>query len=146
MTGLLLAAVLAGELDAAGVHRAVEARRGRPVLLSFWATWCEPCLEEFPVLVDLARQHSQWAVISVSIDDADDRSAVESVVTKQAPPFPVYLKRAGDDEAFIDGVDREWSGVVPALFLYDRSGRRVKLLSGEQSRTQIESALSQADP
>src|SRR5215475_10336975 len=100
MTALLLAAVLAGEVDAAGVHRAIETRKGRPVVISMWATWCGPCVEEFPMLVALARTQKDVAVVSISLDDPADRKAVESFVQREDPPFPVYLKAAGKDEAF----------------------------------------------
>ena len=144
MIGLLLAAVLAGELDAAGIEKAVAAHRGRPVLVSFWATWCKPCVEEFPELIALARQRNDVVVLSVSIDDKDDRGAVEAFVAGQHPPFEVYAKAPGDDEAFINGVDRGWSGVVPALVVFDRKGHRSALLQGERKRSEIEKALAEA--
>ena len=146
MIGLLLAAVLAGELDAAGLRKAVAAHKGRPVLLSFWATWCKPCVEEFPELIALARERRDVVVLSVSIDDKDDRGAVEAFLAQQRPPFQVYAKAPGDDEAFINAVDREWSGVVPALIVFDRAGHRSALLQGERKRTEIEKALAEASP
>jgi thiol-disulfide isomerase/thioredoxin len=142
--GLLLVAVLAGQLDAAGIGRAVAARRGRPVVLNLWATWCEPCVKEFPSLVALARQRKDVAFLSVSIDEPEDRKALEAFVTERRPPFPVYTRAAGPDQAFIDGVDREWSGVVPVTLVYDREGRRVALLKGEHTRADIEKALAAA--
>jgi thiol-disulfide isomerase/thioredoxin len=144
VTALLLAAALAGQVDATGVHRAVAAQKGRPVLVNLWATWCAPCVEEFPALVALARDRKDVAVVSISIDDSSDRKAVETFVARQDPPFPVYLKANGDDEAFIDGVDREWSGVVPVTLIFDRSGKRVALLQGEHSKAEIEKALEEA--
>jgi thiol-disulfide isomerase/thioredoxin len=143
---LLAAAVLAGELDAAALMKTVRAHRGRPVVLSFWATWCEPCIREFPDLVALARARKDAVFLSVSIDEPQDRAAVEALVAKQAPPFPVFLKARGRDQAFIDGVDREWSGVVPATLVYDRQGRRCALLQGEHTRAQIEKALGPSAP
>jgi thiol-disulfide isomerase/thioredoxin len=139
---LLLAAVLAGQLDGAGVGRTVAARRGRPVVVTLWATWCEPCVKEFPELAALARERKDVAFVSVSIDEPSDRKTVESFVTQRRPPFPVYTKAPGRDQDFIDGVDREWSGVVPATLVYDREGRRVALLQGEHTRADIEKVLA----
>jgi thiol-disulfide isomerase/thioredoxin len=141
----LLAAVLAGQLDAAGVGRAVAAHRGRPVVLTLWATWCEPCVKEFPSLAALARERKDVAFVSVSIDEPSDRKTVEAFVSQRRPPFPVYLRAPGPDQAFIDGVDREWSGVVPATWVYDREGRRVALLQGEHSRADVEKALARTE-
>jgi thiol-disulfide isomerase/thioredoxin len=141
---LLLAAVLAGPLDAAGVGRAVAAHRGRPVVLTLWATWCEPCVNEFPALAALARERKDVAFLSVSIDEPENRKTLEAFVAERRPPFPVYTRTPGPDQAFIDGVDREWSGVVPATLVYDREGRRVALLQGEHTRADIEKALARA--
>ena len=146
MTGglLLLAAVLAGQVDGPAVGRAVAAHRGRPVVLTLWATWCEPCMKEFPDLVALARERKDVAFLSVSIDEPSDRKVLEDFVAARRPPFPVYARAAGPDEPFIDGVDREWSGVVPATLVYDREGKRVALLQGEHTRADIEKALARA--
>ena len=141
---LVLAAVLAGQLDAAGVGRVVAAHRGRPVVLALWATWCDPCVKEWPSLVALARERPDVAFVSVSIDEPEQRGALEAFVSRRPPPFAVYARRAGPDQAFIDGVDKEWSGVVPATLVYDRAGRRVALLQGEHTRADIEKALAEA--
>ena len=141
MTLLLLAAVLAGQVDAAGLSKLVAARQGKPVVVQLWASWCAPCLEEFPALEALARARPEVAFLSVSIDDESERGAVERLVRERQPPFPVYLKAPGADDAFIEGVDREWRGNVPALLVYDRAGRRKALLAGEHTRADIEKTL-----
>jgi len=141
---LLLAAVLAGQLDAAGVGRAVAAHRGRPVVLTLWATWCEPCVKEFPALAAMARERKDVAFLSVSVGEPGYRKTIEALVRERRWTFPVYTRTPGPDQAFIDGVDREWSGVVPATLVYDREGRRVALLQGEHTRADIEQALARA--
>jgi thiol-disulfide isomerase/thioredoxin len=142
----LLAATLAGDVNAADVHEAVAARRGRPVVLNFWASWCVPCVKEFPVLVALARERADVAVLSVSVDDASDRAAVLAVLDEQKPPFPVYLKGAWADDTFIDQIDKDWSGAVPFTMIFDAEGRKAAVLEGEHTRADIERALSRAAP
>jgi len=138
---LLAATLLTGDLDAAGIHRAVRAERGRAVVVNFWATWCEPCIKEFPDLVALAKARSDIRVISVSIDDPGERAAVEEFLQKQKPSFKVYLKAAGADEAFINGVDPKWSGAVPLNIVFDAEGKRTSFLEGETTREKLEALL-----
>lgn len=146
MSFLLLVALLAGEVDAAALHRLVQARRGHPVVIAFWATWCAPCVKEFPALVELAGRHRDAAFIAVSLDDREDREAVEGFLAKRRPPFPVYLKAPGRDEPFINGVDADWSGAIPATLVFDRAGKRAALLSGEHAPQEIEKALEGLEP
>ena len=147
MIALLLAAgLLAGDLDAKGVHGAVQAQKGRPVVVNLWATWCAPCVAEFPGLVALAKERKDVAFISVTIDDPADRGAVETFLKKQQPTFPVYLKAAGSDEAFIAGIDEKWSGAVPLTLIYDAAGKKTAQIEGEATRKSIEAALPAAKP
>lgn len=46
--------------------------RGKVVLLNLWATWCAPCVEEMPALVQLHRDHPEWAILAVSVDEDPD--------------------------------------------------------------------------
>ena len=138
---LLAATLLAGEVDAQGLHRAVKAKKGRAVVVNFWATWCEPCVKEFPDFVALARDRKDVAVISVTIDDAADRAAVDDFLKKQKPPFPVYIKADGNDEAFINGVDPKWSGAVPLTMIFDAAGKRVYFDERELTRAELDKLL-----
>jgi thiol-disulfide isomerase/thioredoxin len=144
VTALLLAALLAGNLDAKGVHAAVAKHKGRPVVVNFWATWCGPCVAEFPDLVRLAGERKDVTFLSVTIDDPAERGAVETFLAKQKPTFPVYLKAPGGDEAFITGIDAKWSGAVPLTLIYDAAGKKVAQIEGEATRKSIEAQLPPA--
>jgi thiol-disulfide isomerase/thioredoxin len=144
VTAWLLAATLAGQLDAAGVLARVAQERGRPVVVNFWATWCAPCRKELPALAALARERPDVAWLSVSIDDPADRPAVEKLIVDLPGPLAVYLKAPGPDQAFIDGIDKKWSGVVPMTLIIDAQGVRRARLTGEHGRTEVERALKAA--
>jgi hypothetical protein len=62
---------------------------------------------------------------------------VETFVQKQQPPFPVYLRKPGRDQEFIDGIDPAWSGSLPALLIFDAKGKRKALLEGEHRMRDI---------
>ncbi|MGH9369641.1 MAG: TlpA disulfide reductase family protein [Thermoanaerobaculia bacterium] len=132
---------LAGELDAAGLRRRLAQEKGRVVLLNFWATWCEPCREEFPSLSRLQEAYAARGlrVLGISTDLASQRRAVEKFLAAQRPSFPNYRKKSGgDDQDFIDAVDRSWAGELPFSVLYGRDGSKSKVLSGQQSYADFE--------
>jgi len=135
------APLLKGELDAKGLSQAVAREKGRVVLVNFWATWCVPCREEFPDLVRLeaAYRGRGLSVLGVSTDLGRDLSAVEKFLASYKPGFPNYHKaKGGDDQDFIDAVDKSWGGELPFTVLYDRAGRKAQVLSGKHSYAELE--------
>ncbi len=131
-------------IDLAGLNERLAAERGRVVVINFWATWCEPCREEFPHLIRLYERHSRRGLnlLSVSIDSPRVRDTeVRKFLGEQRPPFPVFIKTAGDDDAFINGIDPNWSGAVPMTYIYDRQGLRRHALTGPQSLAMLEKLI-----
>lgn len=53
---------------------------GQKILLNFWASWCLPCLEEFPVLIELARENPELILVAVSSDMTED--AMKAFINK----------------------------------------------------------------
>jgi thiol-disulfide isomerase/thioredoxin len=132
---------LAGEIDAKELATRIEAEKGNVVLLSFWATWCVPCREEFPDLVRLQNALSQKGlrVIGVSTDFSKQLAAVDAFLAKNRPSFPNYHRKNGeDDQDFINAVDSKWGGELPFSVLYGRDGNKVRSLSGKNSYADFE--------
>jgi len=120
-------------LDEAGLKALLADNRGRVILLNFWATWCEPCREEIPELIDLQRNLGGRGLklILVSADEPEDENAARQFLKKAGFGGRSYIKRARSDESFINSVDPQWTGALPALFFYDRKGAKVRSLIGE---------------
>lgn len=102
--------------------------RGYVVMISFWATWCRPCLEELPELERLYVEYrdSGLRILSISIDRVAEN--VERQVEKYPVSFPVLNDPSG--EVFIDKYE---VAALPALFLVDRSGMIVYKHFGNQN-------------
>lgn len=124
-------------------QKLIAESRGKVLLLDFWATWCAPCREEMPLLVALHRKYEAKGLrlITVSADEEEDRAAALKFLQQHKVSPPAYLKKVADDDRFISFVDKNWSGALPALFLYDRQGRLVKSFIGEADMKAVEKAI-----
>ena len=135
---------IAGEVDAKGLSEAIAREKGKVVLVNFWATWCVPCREEFPDLSRLQKAYEGRGlrVIGVSTDFAKETAAVEKFLAEQKPSFPNYRKTSGgDDQLFIDAVEKSWGGELPFSVLYGRDGKKARTLSGKHSFADYETAI-----
>ncbi|MDT5267943.1 MAG: hypothetical protein QOH49_129 [Acidobacteriota bacterium] len=124
------------------------AGRARPLLVNFWATWCGPCREEFPDLVKIRAQYdaAKLDFILVSLDDPSDIEKIvpEFLSEQRATALPAYLLDASDVSIAINLVDPDWSGALPATFLYDRSGHVVFKHMGRIKPAELRTALDEA--
>ena len=132
-------------IDLQGYQKLLEKHRGKPILVNFWATWCEPCREEFPMLNELTQAHAPQGlvVMGVALDEDVDINLVRRFLARMNAVFPNYRKKSGKDQEFIDGVNVKWSGALPATFFYDRDGRMNSSLVGEHKRAEFEAQIQQ---
>jgi thiol-disulfide isomerase/thioredoxin len=131
-------------IDLAGYNEVIAKYHGRGVLVTFWATWCEPCRAEYPMIVELARQYAAQglAVVGVSTDDNADIGPVRQFLASHRPGFPNYRQQPGiDANAFYQGINPEWSGAMPQTDFYARDGHLARYFVGEKSRAAFEDSI-----
>jgi len=105
--------------------RLINERNGKTLLLNIWATWCQPCVEEFPDLIKLAQTDTSVEVIGISVDYPDEiHIKVTSFLEKLKVPFKIYIAKFEKQEDFITAIDTAWNGAIPATSIYDRRGRK----------------------
>jgi thiol-disulfide isomerase/thioredoxin len=150
---LLLAVALAGAqttaskdpelIDAQGYQRIVQQHKGQPLVIAFWATWCEPCRDEYPMLNELAKQYAPQGlkVVGVNMDQDGDLILMRRFLARYKPVFPNYRKKQGDEAAFPQTVVPGWNGALPASFFYAKDGRLVSQLVGAGDRTAYEAQI-----
>ena len=138
------AAVAVERLPAAEfTKRAVAPHRGRVVLVNFWATWCDPCVEELPGMVRAAKK-AGVDLVTVSLDTGKDLSPVRSFLFKVGAGGPAFVASMSDPEQFINAIDASWDGTVPYTLVYDASGALVARLRGMQSEAEVARAIAVA--
>ena len=133
-------------IDTAGYQRILAENHGAPLVVTFWATWCEPCRDEYPMLNELAKQYAPQGlkVVGVNLDDDGDLILTRRFLAWYKPVFPNYRKRPGDEAEFVNfrnSVMVGWSGALPATFFYARDGQQVGKVMGEGSRETYEAAI-----
>ncbi|HEY5774751.1 MAG TPA: TlpA disulfide reductase family protein [Xanthomonadales bacterium] len=92
---------------------------GKTILLNFWATWCEPCRREMPMLMDLQRQFGSTGlqVIGIALDDVQ---SVKSFVATYGISYPVLV---GSEDVFATSAAYgNEEGVLPYSVLIDEKG------------------------
>jgi thiol-disulfide isomerase/thioredoxin len=116
----------------------------RPLLVNYWATWCDPCRDEFPDLVKIDGQYRAKGLefIAVSLDDLKDiDSEVPKFLRKMRAKMPVYLLSVVDPEPAINSIDPAWGGALPATFLYNNKGEVTYKHFGRVNTAELRAAI-----
>jgi thiol-disulfide isomerase/thioredoxin len=96
---------------------------GQVVVLDFYATWCPPCREETPHLVQLQRRYGAQGlrVIGLNVGGPDDRDKVAGFIEEYGIQYALGFPDAGLTDLYLSDDDR-----IPQAFVFDRKGRLVK--------------------
>ena len=107
--------------------------KGKPLLVNFWATWCVPCREEFPELVELDKEYKgKIDFITISLDDlAEINRDVPKFLKEMKATMPAYLLKTNDENAVIGSISKEWSGGLPFTVLYNEKSKVVHTRQGK---------------
>src|SRR5687767_84200 len=109
-------------IDLEALTAVLKREAARPLLVNFWATWCDPCREEFPDLVKIDADYRAKGLdfIIISLDDlAELKTEVPKFLRTMKAKMPSYLLNVSDPEPAIKMVDPQWSGALPATILYN---------------------------
>lgn len=112
-------------------------------LVNVWATICPPCVKELPDLFQFQIRHEpNWNLILISTDFRESWPLVPSFLGSYGFTPPYFVK--GDpDEIFITGLHPEWSGEIPATFIFDQSGQLLTYWTGDKSYEELEDIAQQ---
>lgn len=93
-------------------------------LVNMWATWCGPCVVEFPSFVDMHRMYRnrEFELVSVSFDDLDRKQNALNFLKKKQASMTNYIIK-GDRYAFIEAIDPAWEGALPYTLLIAPGGK-----------------------
>ena len=106
---------------------------GKPLLINFWATWCDPCREEFPDLVKIGSDYKDKIdLLTVSLDDlADINGDVPKFLAQMKSDSPAYLLKVPDEGEAIAVVAKDWKGGLPFTILFNANGEVIYSKQGK---------------
>ena len=131
-------------IDTEALKGLITQERQHPLLVNFWATFCDPCRDEFPDLVKIDHDYKPLALdfVTVSLDDVSEiKNEVPKFLDSMKARMPAYLLDVSDPEPAINLVDRNWRGDLPATFLYNEKGEIVYKHVGRINTAELREAI-----
>ena len=151
MRALLAALLTAATLpvlpasDASKLVADVAGKPARPVVLHFWATWCEACRDEFPSIRRelLALPGRGVGVLLVSIDRPDHRAQARRMLREyKLLSLPAVLLDAPEPDPVARAIgEPTWDGTLPATFVFDGNGKLSKSFVGRANPAALAAAV-----
>jgi thiol-disulfide isomerase/thioredoxin len=129
-----------------GLDSLIANRNDNILLLNIWATWCEPCREEFPDLIKLSSiyKNRKVQIAAISVDYSDEiHEKIIPFLDSLHVPFSTYVADFSSQDSLINKLNPEWSGAVPATFIFDKNGKQQKFLLGKQTSHQFKYAVDE---
>ena len=114
------------EIDVQGVKELIKnSSSGKVRLINFWATWCGPCITEFPDLVIIDRMYRgrSFEFITISTDKQARRTDALNLLKKQEASNKNYIFNDDDVYKLIEAVDNDWQGALPFTLLIEPGGK-----------------------
>ena len=116
-----------------GPARRLSEFRGRPLIITVWASWCGPCREEMPTLQTFYEKYKSNGFVLIGVNQEETRKVVEPFVKEFGLTFPIWL-----DPAYLATEQAFKTLNLPSSYVIDRAGVVRLMWVGEISRAMLE--------
>jgi thiol-disulfide isomerase/thioredoxin len=126
----------------------MEKHMNKVVLVNFWASWCMPCVSEFPDLVKLYNNYKDqdFVLVTISTDAPEDiETKVKPFLKKNGVKFKSYYVNIEKDEQLYDIMnyfDKNWTGAIPQSYIYDKEGVQKASILGSRNYEDFEKIIT----
>ncbi|WP_236252711.1 TlpA disulfide reductase family protein [Echinicola sp. 20G] len=114
-------------------------------IFNFWATWCAPCIKEMPYFETVSQNDASVELVFISLDDGRKPEKVTTFLEKKNIKSPVYLLNDVDYNQWIDKINPNWSGAIPATLFVQPSGEN-HFHEGELEESELEALINKLKP
>ncbi len=121
-----------------------EANIGKVLFFNFWATWCKPCVEEFPDIMKINSEYKDkdFKLIFVTLDFGEDLAVqTKKFLKKMNVDFTTYYNAFKKDEDLINYMDKKWDGGIPGTFIFSKDGKLKKSFIGKTEYSEFKEVI-----
>ncbi len=131
-------------IDAQKFNDTMKTLRGKVVLVNMWATWCVPCRQEFPMLVQLYKEYKPkgFEILAISNDDIQNHDDVNEFVKDEKADFRTYIIDPKGANDLREAIYPRWTGNIPSTFIFDREGKLNGEIFGTLPRADFEAMIN----
>ncbi|HEY2722357.1 MAG TPA: redoxin family protein [Chitinophagaceae bacterium] len=112
-------------IDLAGVKDLVKNNSGKLRVINVWATWCGPCVVEFPEFVNMNRMYRDrdFEFISICLDDMEKKDKALKFLKEKQASNKNYIFNIDNKYTFIEAMDPNWPGALPYTMIIEPGGK-----------------------
>ncbi len=127
-----------------GLDNLIKTKSEKIQIINFWATWCGPCVQELPYFEQTAKDLKDKINVNlISIDYVQEIEKVNKFVARKEIKSKVYLLDEIDGNTWIDKVEPQWSGAIPATLIINHSTGERAFVERELKEGELENLIEE---
>lgn len=119
-------------IDTAGIKELILNKSDKLRLVNVWASWCGPCIQEFPDLIVLDRiyRSREFEFISINADKLSRKENVLKILQKNQASNKNFIFNSDNNSELVGAIDPQWSGALPYTLVIEQGGNIIYRLQG----------------